>query len=137
MAGSVWLAGIDPSAKSLFSFDLLKKRRKLPCRLEAAGLRGASSAGRLFPARLPFNLVGLLSSRGGVLGGVGTMGNGEAGGGGMLVPSVMLPKSRSRAGSSKRWLVVLAWAAEGMAKKTCDGYEAGRAMSNDGNAANV
>lgn len=38
----------------------------------------------------------------GVAGGVGSLRMGESGGGGMLVPSVMLPKLRSRAGSSNR-----------------------------------
>lgn len=102
----------------------------LPCRLDAAGLRGASSsADRLVPAMLPFTGAGLLSwlavssslvflfsssswpavtpwptslVGGGVWGGVGTFWTGDSGGGGMSVPSVMLPKLRLRAGSSKR-----------------------------------
>lgn len=107
-----------------FSIFLLNSLRRLPCRVEPAGLRGASSALRFIPAKLPLKDVkssvwvsfttpfptpfptgrpGITSGfvvGGGVRGGVGTLG--DSGGGGMMVPSVMLPKLKSSAGSSKR-----------------------------------
>lgn len=104
-----------PSTKLVFSIFLLSSLRRLPCLAEPAGLRGASSAGRLVPVILPlFGGVDLSVScplttaesvffvGGGVWGGVGTLG--ESGGGGILVPSVMLPKFKSSAGSSNRGL---------------------------------
>lgn len=50
-----------PSAYELFSIVLLNRRRRLPGRADAVGLGGMSSAGRLVPARLPFDVACLLA----------------------------------------------------------------------------
>ena len=110
----------------LFNIVLLKKRRRLPGRPGEAGLRGTSSAGRLVPAivPLPFLVVSLswplrcdsfpfdsfaVDSVAGIERFSESGGGGGGAGGGMSVPSVILPRLRSRAGSSKRELFAAAF----------------------------
>lgn len=91
-----------------------------------------SSAGRLIPAKLPFavdaatfagfSTVLVASSCLAVTTAVGFstgfgLSTGDFGGGGMLVPSVILPKLRSRAGNSKRELAVPLETFEGILKR--------------------
>lgn len=59
--GSVWLAGIlFPSLKSPFSFDLLRNRRRLPCRVDCAGLNGASPTRGTSPVSSAFTCALLI-----------------------------------------------------------------------------